>query len=93
MAMLSGIRAIGCNAPIYVAVASRTGPLVNELIRHVQRDLPDGKTIWPGPDTDSIGLEYRLPYPDRVHMTADGLDRHAELWFDVLRHSPSEPPS
>jgi hypothetical protein len=87
LAMLRGIRAHGSHAAIYVAVATLCAtaehPFRNrDEIRRAQQELPSvGRGILAGPDTDVIGIEYRL---DGCHFSADGLDRHAEAWFRAL---------
>jgi hypothetical protein len=87
LAMLSGIRAHGSHAAVYVAVATLCAtaehPFRNrEEIRRAQQRLPSlRRGILAGPDTDAIGIEYRL---DGCHFSAEGLDRHAEAWFRAL---------
>jgi lysophospholipase L1-like esterase len=37
--------------------------------------------VYPGPDTDQIGLALRA---DRCHMSHAGTDLHARMWADRL---------
>ena len=85
-AIVAAIRAEGCSAPIYIANATRCGSIVSSDIRTAQRRLADGRTILAGPDTDAISHSDDRA-ADGVHMSASGLDKHAELWFQILKQS------
>ncbi len=83
-AMLKAIRALGVDAPAFVAIATRCGQyLPHETIRTAQIGLADPKLgIFPGPDTDQLGPEYRY---DGCHFSDAGLEAHAEMWLQVIR--------
>jgi hypothetical protein len=81
------LRAMGVDAPLYAARASYfavpTGHDASQtVINAAQEQLPDASTgIFAGPDTDVLRAEWRH---DGCHLAAEGLIRHAELWFEVL---------
>jgi hypothetical protein len=80
--MISAIRHMGMNAPIFVAQSTRCCGPPNEAIRAAQRGVVDPCTgVFPGPDTDAIGSEYRW---DDCHFSAEELSLVAELWFRTL---------
>lgn len=82
--MLAGLRRVGIAAPVYVAVATVCGHPGSDPIRAAQREIPslfDG--VRPGPNTDQLDrLRHRR---DGCHFSTEGLDAHAELWFEILR--------
>lgn len=81
--IVAAIRAAGGEAPIYVAVASLCGDSGNDEIRNAQREIPNRFAgVKPGPDTDT--LDRFVWRRDLCHFSSEGLDRHAELWLDVL---------
>jgi len=82
LSMLKSIRDQGCSAPVYVAVATRCGALLNAGIREAQKSLANGHDVLAGPDTDLIDQNHRMP--DGVHLAASGLDEHAKMWFEIL---------
>ena len=95
MEMLAGIRGHGITAPIYVSRTSRCGDMPpSEEIRRAQTDvisIADG--ILPGPDTDRLGPEFRLP--DGCHFSDAGLELFATLWLEALQapsssHGPTQ---
>ncbi|HJU04298.1 MAG TPA: sialate O-acetylesterase [Nitrospiraceae bacterium] len=81
--MLASIRAHGVNAPIYVSIATLCGKHKPYLpIQEAQAELIDRSVgIYPGPNTDTLGLEFRY---DGCHFSDEGLDREAELWVASL---------
>ena len=83
MDMLRGLRELGVDAPVFVAQATRCGGYPeNKDIRWVQRDIVNHSLgIWQGPDTDSLGSEFRH---DGCHFSTRGLDAHAELWLPYV---------
>jgi hypothetical protein len=83
LAMLSGIRSEGVSAPIYVSVATRcVRQRLDPIIQSAQRDLVDPeKGILAGPNTDTLGFEYRY---DGCHFLDEGLDAAARLWLEAL---------
>jgi len=86
MALLGGIRKLGVDAPIYVSVATRCGqyPVVPE-IQQAQAELVNPALgIFAGPNTDKLDASYRH---DGCHFSTDGLDRHAEMWFQIIKAS------
>lgn len=81
--MVDSLRGHGIHAPIYVAVASRCGNDGSDAVRAAQRALLDPrKNIYPGPDTDALGSDYRF---DDCHFSERGLEAHADLWLETLR--------
>jgi hypothetical protein len=89
--MESGVRALGIEAPLYVAVASLCWNQGDEEIREAQRriirTLPNA---FAGPDTDTLDrFTWRR---DLCHFSAAGLEEHARLWFEALvtKGDPSE---
>jgi hypothetical protein len=84
LALLAAIRALGVDAPAFVAVATRCGQYPpNEAIRNAQRGLVNPALgIFAGPDTDQLGPEYRY---DGCHFSDQGLDAHAQMWLEVIR--------
>jgi Carbohydrate esterase, sialic acid-specific acetylesterase len=78
----AALRAYGVLAPIYVAQASVCRAPPNDVIRSAQRAVVNPALgIFPGPDTDTIGLEDRF---DDCHMAKSGLIKHAKLWTEIL---------
>lgn len=84
MSIISRIRELGVVAPVFVAVATRCGENgENADIRWVQRDMVNHDLrIWQGPDTDTLGPEYRH---DGCHFSTRGLDEHAALWVEYVK--------
>jgi hypothetical protein len=82
-AMVQSIRDHKVGAPIFAAVATRCRQIRGDTqIQNAQRNLANPQQgIFAGPDTDALGLEFRF---DGCHFSAEGLDLHASLWFDVL---------
>ncbi len=91
-ALAAALPALGIDAPILPAVATRCelqGPQPTaERIRRAQRSLPERfANVRPGPDTDGIaGPLYR---PDGCHFTHKGIDAHAGLWVQAIRAAGS----
>jgi hypothetical protein len=76
------LRSIGVYAPIYVAQATICNSEPNAVIRAAQREIVNPRRdIRAGPDTDQIGPDLRY---DHCHMSSEGVERHARLWFDTL---------
>jgi hypothetical protein len=86
-AFLGPVRAAGIDAPVYVALASRTvkeGP--DAAVRQAQQSLVNaGDKVFAGPDADQLGPEFRH---DGTHFTAEGLRRLAALWYESLASRP-----
>lgn len=89
--VLADLRQRGVFAPVFVARATlcdaASNPCRNHAeIRTAQANLVDASNgILAGPDTDTIGPDGRH---DGCHLSQAGLERCAELWFDVLRECP-----
>lgn len=84
--VLRGIRDAGSDAPVYVAVASICGNAGSDEIRAAQREIPQRfPGVRPGPNTDELDrFRWRR---DLCHFSAEGLERHAALWLEVLTAS------
>jgi hypothetical protein len=77
-------RCCGVDAPFLVAMATLCGgPHANaENIRAGQKSAVDPlQSIYQGPDTDIIGVEYRW---DQCHFDELGLSLAAALWLEVI---------
>ena len=84
LAMLAAVRREGVTAPIYVSVATRSPTGVVPPVQAAQRGLVDPAAgILAGPDTDSMGDEFRNPR-DADHFSTTGLQRAAELWAEAV---------
>jgi hypothetical protein len=83
--VVATFRRYGVNAPFFVALATRCGdaPHPNAVnIRAGQKSAVDSIAgIYPGPDTDTIGIEHRW---DKCHFSETGLDLAASLWFNSI---------
>ena len=84
VAMISAIRGLGVNAPVFVAVATRCGQYPpNAEIRAAQIGVVNSSFgIFAGPDTDQLDVGYRR---DGCHFNDRGLDAHANLWLKIIR--------
>lgn len=83
-AMVGMLRRNGMDAPIAVAQSTVCQSKPIETIRQAQRELVDSNSgILAGADTDSIGMDGRF---DGCHFSEAGLNRAAELWFEVISH-------
>jgi hypothetical protein len=73
----------GLAGPIYIATASlRDGSKINPEIRQAQRALVNNRTIFAGPDTDTLGGDMRMH--DGCHLNKNGVTAHAKLWLESL---------
>lgn len=82
--MLNAIRTHSVMAPVFVPLVSICGGLADPNVRKAQMELASPKLgIYPGPDTDTLGLTKRY---DRCHFSGEGLDLHAQMWFRTLSH-------
>ena len=83
--VVASFRAYSINAPFFVALVSRCGPVahLNAVnVREGQRTATIGQPgIFVGPDTDLIGQEHRH---DACHMSESGMTMHASAWADIL---------
>ncbi len=77
------IRSLGVQAPIFTAIATQcSGMPADTMLQKAQRDLSnDTMKIYTGPNTDSLGTEYRF---DGCHFSNSGLLKHASLWSGIL---------
>lgn len=79
---ISELRRKGVTAPIYLAEESRCASQPYEPVASAQRDLVnEAAGIRRGPRIDDIGFDGRW---DGCHLSADGRQRAAALWRDVL---------
>jgi lysophospholipase L1-like esterase len=91
--LVKRIRAAGCEAPIYVAIASLcekdAHPYQNrEQIRLAQQQLVAiSEGLLPGPDTDRFDGDYRS---DGCHFSESGLDAVAQAWLESIAAHPPD---
>ena len=85
--MLASIRKQGVEAPIFVSIATRCGTNRGEpSLQRAQSELVDlAHGIYPGPNTDTLGLAFRV---DGCHFADEGQDETARLWLEALESSP-----
>lgn len=85
--VVADLRSRGVFAPVFVAAATycEAGPHPFDnaaQIRDAQLTVADPSAgFFPGPDVDAITADGRY---DRCHLSEAGLQRCAELWFEVL---------
>ncbi|MDB5227070.1 MAG: uncharacterized protein JWN78_1263 [Bacteroidota bacterium] len=81
--LVAQLRSLGVNAPIFPAIATHCGVTANDtVLESAQRHLAnDSLGIFNGPNTDSLGNEYRF---DQCHFNTNGLHVHALLWKEIL---------
>jgi hypothetical protein len=73
----------GWDIPWFVAIATYHSEkdAADEEFRSAQKSLCDDRFILAGPDTDTLGKDYRAG----VHFNASGLQAHGRLWaFQVI---------
>ena len=82
-AMVAAIRALGVNAPIYVARTTRCAKMrPSEDLSNAQGALVNPSTgVLAGPDLDTLGFADRY---DGCHFSTEGLERAAELWLAAI---------
>ncbi len=88
--LLTEIRRVGVEAPVYVALASHCAngphPYQNhEQIRRAQRQLVSPPDVLPGPDTDQFIGDFRH---DGCHFSEKGLDAVAQAWLECIMQHP-----
>src|SRR5581483_10177256 len=78
--------AAGWRVPWFVAQASYHTPddPGSPELRAVQKSLATDGIANEGPDTDKLGAEYRSNGGKGVHFSGKGLQRHGQLWADVV---------
>ncbi|MFN8239031.1 MAG: sialate O-acetylesterase [Chitinophagales bacterium] len=80
--LVAQIRSMGVEAPVFPAIATQCRQSADTLLQHAQRELAsESAGIFNGPNTDALGDEYRF---DGCHFNEEGLNKHAQLWADIL---------
>ena len=77
-------KASGWYVPWFVATVSYIqGEIINYDIRDAQERICKDRIAFSGPDTDTLGKEYR----DRteVHFNDEGLKLHGKMWAECLK--------
>lgn len=79
-------RVVGWNAPWFVAQASyhNSGDPASPDIRAAQKAVWDDGVALPGPDTDTLVGEMREKNGVGIHLSAKGLQAHAQLWYEKV---------
>jgi hypothetical protein len=82
-AVVQSVRRTGVEAPFVIAVASYCHGRVSPDVTAAQRSAVDhARRIYEGPDMDQLrGVHMRF---DDCHFSAQGMERAAELWMNVL---------
>jgi hypothetical protein len=90
--MVVTLRQYALSAPIFVAQCSLCYGTPNERIRSAQRAVvAPSSGVFAGPDVDMIGREERW---DGCHFSTAGLEKTAQLWFNVVcAHADRWPPT
>jgi hypothetical protein len=78
--------AAGWRVPWFVAQASYHSPTDqgSPEVRAAQYSLVKDGIAFAGPNTDDLGPEFRQNNGQGVHFNARGLQRHGELWANVV---------
>jgi hypothetical protein len=86
--MLDGVRKLGIDAPLYMAVATRCkGPIRPDVHRAQLQLVEQRNDVLMGANTDTLSdMDDRY---DFCHFTDAGLARHAELWLQSIREGVS----
>jgi hypothetical protein len=86
--MVDGIRHLGVNAPLYLAIATRCGGPIKIGIHEAQLELvQEREDILMGANTDTISdMDDRY---DSCHFSEAGLQKHARLWLQSIRDGNS----
>jgi hypothetical protein len=73
---------IGWNAPWFVAQVSYHNPrdTASPDIRAAQKAVCDEGLAFSGPDTDTLTGDLREKQGQGIHLSAQGLKAHADLW-------------
>lgn len=79
--MLQGLREVGVDAPIYVALVGRCRDDFSPAVRAAQAAATRMPGVLLGPDTDVIGMAQRH---ERCHFDGSGQRRAAALWYEAL---------
>ncbi len=77
---------LGWRAPWFVAQVSYHSPkdLGWPELRAAQKSLATDGIALAGPNTDELGPEFRQSNGQGVHFNARGLQRHGELWAELV---------
>ena len=77
---------IGWSAPWFVATASYHSPsdTGSPDIRAAQKGVCDDGFALPGPDTDTLTGSMREKHGTGIHLSAAGLQAHAQLWVEKV---------
>ena len=85
MNMLQSIRALGVDAPIFVAMATYNDTGVIPDIRAAQSELVDPRNkIFAGPDVDALYNDKKNKW-EEVHLSHRGLELSTRAWLDAIR--------
>jgi Carbohydrate esterase, sialic acid-specific acetylesterase len=76
----------GWRVPWFVAQASYHTPddTGTPELRAAQKSLVTGGIALAGPDTDALGAEFREKDGRGIHFNPRGLQRHGELWAELV---------
>jgi hypothetical protein len=78
-ALVAGLRAEGFAGRAYLTAGTRRGIADDPALRAAAASLADPAAgVYPGPDSDGLGVEYREG--GGTHFNETGLQRLAELW-------------
>lgn len=78
--------AAGWRVPWFVAQVSYHNPedQGSPELRAAQKSLVAGGVALAGPDTDQLGPEFREKNGAGIHFNARGLQRHGQLWAEIV---------
>jgi hypothetical protein len=87
--MLDGIRHLGINAPLYLAITTRCEGPIKMDIHEAQLELVEERDdIVVGANTDTLSdMDDRY---DFCHFSETGLQKHAALWLQSIQKGDSE---
>jgi len=78
--LIGYLRDRGIDAPVFVCRASFRAGQINNGVRAAQQNIVDpARGIFAGPDTDTLGAEYRH---DDMHLDARGQELFADMLID-----------
>jgi hypothetical protein len=80
--LVKQLEPLGENIPLYIATATRCNSKANKIIGDAQQQLPSiYNNVFAGANSDLLGSDLRF---DNCHFNQQGLEKHADLWFDAL---------
>lgn len=84
--LVSGIRALGYNMPIFISRTTLQGGVTSSAVRAAQAAaVNNGAGIYAGPDTDTItGATYRQAGGNNAHFTGAGSALCSSLWVPAI---------